>query len=56
MFLMDTEGLLAIGSDMKSCTKIFALSCLMSSVTVYNLHRNINQNDLDNLQVTVEKN
>jgi len=48
---MDTEGLYDLGSEMKFCTKIFALSTLMSTVQIYNLMGKITQVDVENLKV-----
>jgi len=50
---MDTEGLYDLGSEMKCCTKIFALSTLMSTVQIYNVMGKITQVDVENLKVCV---
>lgn len=51
---MDTEGLFDSESRMDKCTKIFALSTLLSSVQIFNISNRIKENDLQNLQLFSE--
>lgn len=51
VLLMDTQGAFDTESTVKECATIFALSTMISSVQVYNLHANIQENDLQHLQV-----
>jgi len=48
---MDTQGAFDTESTVKECATIFALATMLSSVQVYNLHSNIQENDLQHLQV-----
>jgi atlastin len=50
--LLDTQGTFDSQTSMKENTFIFALSTLLSSVQIYNLHERIQMDDLSNLQVT----
>mgnify|MGYP001796920497 FL=1 len=50
--LLDTQGAFDTESTVKECATIFALSTMLSSVQVYNLHSNIQENDLQHLQVS----
>lgn len=48
---MDTQGTFDIQSSMKDSTTVFALTTMVSSVLVYNLMNNIQEDDLMNLQL-----
>lgn len=54
IFLMDTQGIFDNESTTKDCAVIFALSTMLSSVQIYNLSGNIQENDLQNLQLFAE--
>lgn len=54
VILLDTQGAFDTESTVKECATIFALSTMLSSVQVYNLHSNIQENDLQHLQVLHE--
>ncbi|XP_064109227.1 atlastin-like isoform X4 [Macrobrachium nipponense] len=51
VILMDTQGTFDIQSSMKDSTIVFALTTMVSSVLVYNLMNNIQEDDLMNLQL-----
>ncbi|KAK2100274.1 Atlastin-3 [Saguinus oedipus] len=48
--LMDTQGAFDSQSTVKDCATIFALSTMTSSVQIYNLSQNIQEDDLQQLQ------
>jgi len=48
---MDTQGAFDSMSTVKDCATVFALSTLLSSVQVYNLMTNVQEDDLQHLQV-----
>uniref|UniRef100_A0A2P2I0N4 Atlastin n=2 Tax=Hirondellea gigas TaxID=1518452 RepID=A0A2P2I0N4_9CRUS len=50
VILMDTQGTFDTQSSMKDSTVVFALTMMVSSVLVYNLMNNIQEDDLMNLQ------
>ncbi|KAM9832771.1 atlastin-3-like [Syngnathus typhle] len=52
--LMDTQGAFYNQSTVKDCATIFALSTMTSSIQIYNLSRNIQENDLQQLQLFTE--
>ncbi|XP_041037909.1 atlastin-3-like, partial [Carcharodon carcharias] len=54
VLLMDTQGAFDNQSTVKDCATIFALSTMMSSVQVYNLTNNIQEDDLQHLQLFTE--
>ncbi|KAH6923438.1 hypothetical protein HPB50_001077 [Hyalomma asiaticum] len=54
VLLMDTQGTFDTESSVREWTTIFALSTLMSSVQVYNLSKNIQGDDIENLQLFAE--
>jgi len=49
--LMDTQGTFDTQSSMKDSTVVFALTTMISSVLVYNLMNNVQEDDLMNLQL-----
>ncbi|XP_037781682.1 atlastin-1-like [Penaeus monodon] len=51
VILMDTQGTFDTQSSMKDSTTVFALTTMVSSVLVYNLMNNIQEDDLMNLQL-----
>jgi len=51
VLLMDTQGSFDQQSTVKDCATIFALSTMTSSVQVYNLSQNIQEDDLQHLQL-----
>jgi len=51
VLLMDTQGAFDSMSTVKDCATIFALSTLLSSVQVYNIMSNVQEDDLQHLQV-----
>ena len=48
---MDTQGAFDSQSTVKDCATVFALSTLLSSIMVYNITSNIQEDDLQHLQV-----
>jgi len=52
--LMDTQGAFDSNSTVRDCATIFALSAMLSSVLVYNLTSNIQEDDLQHLQLFTE--
>lgn len=52
--LMDTQGIFDNDSDLKECISIFAMSMLLSSVQCFNVMRQVQENDLKNLQLFTE--
>jgi atlastin len=50
ILLIDTQGVFDPVSSQKDNNVIFATSCLMSSVQINNVMKNINENDYQNLQ------
>jgi len=53
VLLMDTQGAFDSMSTVKDCATVFALSTLLSSVQVYNLMSNVQEDDLQHLQVVL---
>jgi len=53
VLLMDTQGAFDSMSTVKDCATVFALSTLLSSVQVYNLMSNVQEDDLQHLQVFI---
>jgi Guanylate-binding protein, N-terminal domain len=49
--LMDTQGAFDSQSTVRDCATVFALSTMTSSVQIYNLSQNIQEDDLQHLQV-----
>ncbi|ULT97824.1 hypothetical protein L5515_012658 [Caenorhabditis briggsae] len=54
VLLMDTQGAFDSQSTVKDCATIFALSTMISSVQIYNLSQNIQEDDLQHLQLFTE--
>ena|SRR6218665_1167357 len=50
---MDTQGAFDSLSTVKDCATVFALSTLLSSVQVFNIMLNIQEDDLQHLQVSI---
>jgi len=48
---MDTQGAFDSQSTVRDCATVFALSTMTSSVQIYNLSQNIQEDDLQHLQV-----
>jgi len=51
IILLDTQGTFDSESTVKDCATVFALSTLLSSIQIYNLKFNIQEDDLQHLQV-----
>lgn len=51
MILLDTQGAFDSESTVRDCATVFALSTMLSSVQIYNLSQNIQEDDLQHLQV-----
>ncbi|KAJ8281878.1 hypothetical protein COCON_G00043970 [Conger conger] len=54
VLLMDTQGAFDTQSTVKDCATIFALSTMTSSIQIYNLSQNIQEDDLQQLQLFTE--
>ncbi|CAB3410009.1 unnamed protein product [Caenorhabditis bovis] len=54
VLLMDTQGAFDSQSTVKECATIFALSTMISSVQIYNISQNIQEDDLQHLQLFTE--
>ncbi|KAK7103242.1 atlastin-2-like isoform X3 [Littorina saxatilis] len=54
ILLMDTQGAFDSESTVRDCATIFALSTMISSMQVYNLSQNIQEDDLQHLQLFTE--
>ncbi|XP_031799335.1 atlastin-3 isoform X1 [Sarcophilus harrisii] len=54
VILMDTQGAFDSHSTVKDCATIFALSTMTSSIQIYNLSQNIQEDDLQQLQLFTE--
>uniref|UniRef100_A0A7E4ZT60 GB1/RHD3-type G domain-containing protein n=1 Tax=Panagrellus redivivus TaxID=6233 RepID=A0A7E4ZT60_PANRE len=54
VLLMDTQGAFDSLSTVKDCATIFALSTMLSSVQIYNISHNIQEDDLQHLQLFTE--
>lgn len=51
---MDTQGTFDSESVIDECTRIFALSTLLSTVQIYNISQNLKEDDLQHLQLFSE--
>ena len=51
---MDTQGTFDHNSTVKDCASIFAMSTLLSSVQIFNLDKQIQGDDLNNLRLFTE--
>ncbi|PZC76803.1 hypothetical protein B5X24_HaOG204120 [Helicoverpa armigera] len=54
ILLMDTQGTFDSNSTVKDNATVFALSTMLSSVQIYNLSQNIEEDDLQHLQLFME--
>ncbi|KAK3597413.1 hypothetical protein CHS0354_040147 [Potamilus streckersoni] len=54
VLLMDTQGAFDSESTVRDCATVFALSTMVSSVQVFNLSQNIQEDDLQHLQLFTE--
>ncbi|KAG5673427.1 hypothetical protein PVAND_003475 [Polypedilum vanderplanki] len=54
IMLLDTQGTFDSQSTVKDCATVFALSTMLSSVQIYNLSQNIQEDDLQHLQLFTE--
>ncbi|XP_056466215.1 atlastin-2-like isoform X3 [Gadus chalcogrammus] len=54
VLLVDTQGAFDSQSTIKDCATVFALSTMTSSVQVYNLTQNVQEDDLQHLQLFTE--
>lgn len=54
VFLMDTQGTFDHNSSVRECAAIFAMSTLLSSVQIFNLDKQIQSDDLNNLHLFTE--
>uniref|UniRef100_A0A3P9HLC9 Atlastin 3 n=1 Tax=Oryzias latipes TaxID=8090 RepID=A0A3P9HLC9_ORYLA len=52
--LMDTQGAFDDQSTVRDCATIFALSTMTSSIQIYNLSQNVQEDDLQQLQLFTE--
>lgn len=51
IILLDTQGAFDSQSTVRDCATVFALSTMLSSVQIYNLTQNIQEDDLQHLQL-----
>ncbi|CAH1397073.1 unnamed protein product [Nezara viridula] len=54
ILIVDTQGTFDSESTVKDCATVFALSTMVSSVQIYNLSQNIQEDDLQHLQLFTE--
>lgn len=54
IILLDTQGAFDSQSTVRDCATVFALSTMVSSVQIYNLSQNIQEDDLQHLQLFTE--
>ncbi len=51
---MDTQGAFDSQSTVKDCATVFALSLMISSIHVYNIMQNLQEDDLQHLHLFTE--
>ena len=54
ILLMDTQGAFDSQSTVKDCATVFALSLMISSIHVYNIMQNLQEDDLQHLHLFTE--
>ncbi|XP_055679839.1 atlastin isoform X2 [Lutzomyia longipalpis] len=54
IILLDTQGAFDSQSTVRDCATVFALSTMVSSVQIFNLSQNIQEDDLQHLQLFTE--
>lgn len=54
ILLMDTQGAFDSHSTVKDCATVFALSLMISSIHIYNIMQNLQEDDLQHLQLFTE--
>lgn len=54
IILLDTQGAFDSQSTVRDCATVFALSTMLSSVQIYNVSQNIQEDDLQHLQLFTE--
>jgi atlastin len=54
ILLMDTQGAFDSQSTVKDCATVFALSLMISSIHVYNITQNLQEDDLQHLHLFTE--
>ncbi|KAI0980188.1 hypothetical protein GJ496_004807 [Pomphorhynchus laevis] len=54
ILLMDTQGAFDSMSTVRDCATVFALSLMLSSVQIYNLTQNVQEDDLQHLNLFAE--
>ncbi|KAK3094150.1 hypothetical protein FSP39_024734 [Pinctada imbricata] len=54
VLLMDTQGAFDSESTVRDCATVFALSTMISSVQVFNITQNVQEDDLQHLQLFTE--
>lgn len=54
IILLDTQGAFDSQSTVRDCATVFALSTMLSSVQIFNLSQNIQEDDLQHLQLFTE--
>lgn len=54
IILLDTQGTFDSQSTVRDCATVFALSTMLSSVQIFNISQNIQEDDLQHLQLFTE--
>ncbi|XP_014249399.1 atlastin-like [Cimex lectularius] len=54
IILLDTQGTFDSESTVRDCATVFALSTMISSIQIYNISQNIQEDDLQHLQLFTE--